>query len=136
VRGSADSSALIFENLSTTNHAVHEYETGFSLFVVSESLLTPSGVTEADVLQAFPGAEGVILHQNKQKGEANGWATVTLQTGEAAVAAVGGAVWHRGIRVPRMGFVSVYSTGRELGLRCHRFQTRAIVLCLVVLLRG
>jgi len=28
----------------------------------------PSGVTEADVLQAFPGAEAVILHKNKQKG--------------------------------------------------------------------
>jgi len=39
----------------------------------------PSGVTEADVLKAFPGAEAVILHKNKQKGEANGWAT-SLQT--------------------------------------------------------
>jgi len=59
----------------------------------------PSGVTEADVLQAFPGAEGVILHQNKQKGEANGWATVTLQTGEAAVAAVGVEVVVKGVKV-------------------------------------
>jgi len=59
----------------------------------------PSGVTEADVLQAFPGAEGVILHKNKQKGEANEWATVTLQTGEAAVAAAGVEVEVKGVKV-------------------------------------
>jgi len=59
----------------------------------------PSGVTEADVLQAFPGAEAVILHKNKQKGEANGWATVTLRTVEAAAAVSGVEVEVKGAKV-------------------------------------
>jgi len=63
-------------------------------------------VTEADVLKAFPGAEAASLHKNKQ-GEANGGATVILRTAEAAAAAAGGAVWDRGIRVPRMGILMV-----------------------------
>jgi len=71
--------------------------------VVGGFLPTPSGVTEADVLQAFPGAEAVILHKNKQKGEANGWATVTLRTAEAAAGAADGAAWDRGLGVRRMG---------------------------------
>jgi len=59
----------------------------------------PSGVTEADVLQAFPGAEAVILHKNKQKGEANGWATVTLRTAEAAAGAARVEVEVKGVKV-------------------------------------
>jgi len=59
----------------------------------------PSGVTEADVLQAFPGAEAVILHKNKQKGEANGWATVTLRTAEAAAGAARVQVEVKGVKV-------------------------------------
>eukprot|EP00669_Euglena_mutabilis_P010185 TRINITY_DN495_c0_g1_i1.p1 TRINITY_DN495_c0_g1~~TRINITY_DN495_c0_g1_i1.p1 ORF type:complete len:294 (+),score=79.75 TRINITY_DN495_c0_g1_i1:26-883(+) len=59
----------------------------------------PSGVTEADVLQAFPGAEGVILHKNKQKGEANGWATVTLRTAEAAAGTARVEVEVKGVKV-------------------------------------
>jgi len=58
-------------------------------------------VTEADVLKAFPEAESVWLHKNK-KGEANGWATVTLRTVEAAAAAAGGAAWDRGIINPHL----------------------------------
>jgi len=58
----------------------------------------PSGVTEADVLKAFPEAESVWLHKNK-KGEANGWATVTLRTVEAAAAAAGVEVEVKGVKV-------------------------------------
>jgi len=74
--------------------------------MVSKSLPTPSGVTEADVLKAFPGAESATLHKNKQ-GEPNGWATVVLRTVAAAAAAAGGAEWHGGIFVPRMGFLMI-----------------------------
>jgi len=58
----------------------------------------PSGVTEADVLKAFPGAESATLHKNKQ-GEANGWATVVLRTVEAAAAAAGVEVEVKGAKV-------------------------------------
>jgi len=58
----------------------------------------PSDVTEADVLKAFPEAESVWLHKNK-KGEANGWATVTLRTVEAAAAAAGVEVEVKGVKV-------------------------------------
>jgi len=59
----------------------------------------PSDVTEADVLKAFPEAESVWLHKNKQ-GEANGWATVTLRTVEAAAAAGAGVgVEVKGVKV-------------------------------------
>jgi len=58
----------------------------------------PSGVTEADVLKAFPGAESASLHKNKQ-GEANGWATVILRTTEAAAAVSGVEVEVKGAKV-------------------------------------